>query len=123
MKLLFLGLAAPLLLIGATSPDSAPTSLDAGAGSLPAPLSYRPCRPGPGDDRCIQLYERGVRESYARWQRTATMTAPPAEIAMGGPAEDRPRRARVVDERCVDSPAPEADDAGDDDSENGAARG
>jgi hypothetical protein len=22
---------------------------------------YPPCRPGPGDDRCIQLYERGVR--------------------------------------------------------------
>lgn len=27
----------------------------------PAPTAgdYPPCRPGPGDDRCIQLYERG----------------------------------------------------------------
>ena len=25
-----------------------------------ATTSYPPCRPGPGDDRCIQLYERGV---------------------------------------------------------------
>jgi hypothetical protein len=22
--------------------------------------AYPPCSPGPGDDRCIQLYERGV---------------------------------------------------------------
>lgn len=22
---------------------------------------YPPCSPGPGDDRCVQLYERGVR--------------------------------------------------------------
>jgi hypothetical protein len=26
----------------------------------PAQTSYPPCSPGPGDDRCIQLYERGV---------------------------------------------------------------
>ena len=25
-----------------------------------ATTDYPPCRPGPGDDRCIQLYERGV---------------------------------------------------------------
>jgi hypothetical protein len=25
-----------------------------------ATTNYPPCRPGPGDDRCIQLYERGV---------------------------------------------------------------
>ena len=26
-----------------------------------AATDYPPCSPGPGDDRCIQLYERGVR--------------------------------------------------------------
>jgi hypothetical protein len=26
-----------------------------------AAAEYPPCSPGPGDDRCIQLYERGVR--------------------------------------------------------------
>jgi hypothetical protein len=26
-----------------------------------AAADYPPCSPGPGDDRCIQLYERGVR--------------------------------------------------------------
>jgi len=31
--------------------------------------TYRPCQPGPGDDRCIQLYERGVRSAYAGWQQ------------------------------------------------------
>ena len=28
--------------------------------SRPATKDYPPCRPGPGDDSCIQLYERGV---------------------------------------------------------------
>ena len=28
--------------------------------SRPATRHYPPCRPGPGDDNCIQLYERGV---------------------------------------------------------------
>ena len=35
----------------------------AGADDLtprPAADNYPPCRPGPGDDRCIQLYEPGV---------------------------------------------------------------
>ena len=31
--------------------------------------NYPACRPGRGDDRCIQLYERGVRERLARWDR------------------------------------------------------
>jgi hypothetical protein len=29
-------------------------------GPLEDETDYPPCRPGPGDDRCIQLYERGV---------------------------------------------------------------
>jgi len=29
--------------------------------------TYPPCRPGPGDDNCIQLYEPGVRAALASW--------------------------------------------------------
>ncbi len=29
-------------------------------GPIEARTDYPPCRPGPGDDNCIQLYERGV---------------------------------------------------------------
>ena len=29
-------------------------------GPVEAQSGYPPCSPGPGDDRCIQLYERGV---------------------------------------------------------------
>jgi hypothetical protein len=49
------------------SADSSWTATPAAAGSeytgMGGPLEaidYPPCRPGPGDDRCIQLYERGV---------------------------------------------------------------
>ncbi|TMJ19737.1 MAG: hypothetical protein E6G92_08185 [Alphaproteobacteria bacterium] len=46
----------------------------------PATHSYPPCSPGPGDDNCIQLYERGVRDRLASW-------SPPAETGVGGPYE------------------------------------
>jgi hypothetical protein len=46
-----------------------------------APVGYRPCRPGPGDDNCIQLYEPGVREALASW------TPRTEAVAMGGPYE------------------------------------
>lgn len=39
------------------------------------------CRPGPGDDRCVQLYERGVRAAFAQWQ------AGRERLGMGGPEE------------------------------------
>jgi len=42
---------------------------------------YPTCRPGPGDDRCIQLYERGVTAELAAWKGSE-----PA-VAMGGPYE------------------------------------
>ena len=32
-----------------------------------ATRNYPACRPGRGDDRCIQLYERGVRAALAEW--------------------------------------------------------
>jgi hypothetical protein len=35
----------------------------------PAAANYPACHPGPGDDNCIQLYERGVRAELASWDR------------------------------------------------------
>jgi hypothetical protein len=43
--------------------------------------SWPACDPGPGDDRCIQLYEPGVRGAYAQW------SAGRERMAMGGPLE------------------------------------
>jgi hypothetical protein len=49
-------------------------------GPLEEAQGYPACRPGPGDDRCIQLYERGVREELAAYKATEG-------AAMGGPFE------------------------------------
>jgi hypothetical protein len=46
----------------------------------PATHNYPPCSPGPGDDNCIQLYERGVSAQLASW-------TPAAETGVGGPYE------------------------------------
>ena len=35
----------------------------------PAAQNYPACRPGQGDDNCIQLYEPGVRQQLAAWNR------------------------------------------------------
>ena len=63
----------------------------AGADDLtprPAADNYPPCRPGPGDDRCIQLYEPGVRAELASWNReTGGLADGSAVTAMGGPYE------------------------------------
>jgi hypothetical protein len=39
------------------------------------------CRPGPGDDRCIQMHERGMSRAYAQW------VAGRSNAGMGGPEE------------------------------------
>ena len=96
-KMLALAIAAPAMLIGAAYPDR-PATMAAAPGAAPldppAPVTYRPCRPGRGDDRCIQLYERGVRASYARWLREhgVPATAARTEVAQAAP----PRRAQVA---------------------------
>jgi hypothetical protein len=103
-KLFMLAVAAPLLLIGAAYPDDPKEE----AAVAPAPAAtYRPCRPGPGDDRCIQLYERGVSAAYARWRRDHGDSEAAAEVAMGGPDEPRARHAggdggRGDHDRCLD---------------------
>ena len=70
-----------------------------------AAVTYRPCRPGPGDDRCIQLYERGVRSAYAAWLRDAETGKPADRTAVGGPIERRtgypPCRRGRADDRCI----------------------
>jgi hypothetical protein len=53
-----------------------------------ADTNYPPCSPGPGDDRCIQLYEPGVRQALASWDRNTGGLAGGAEVGMGGPLED-----------------------------------
>jgi hypothetical protein len=54
----------------------------------PATMNYPPCDPGPGDDRCIQLYEPGVRAQLASWDRdTGGLADDSATNAMGGPYE------------------------------------
>jgi hypothetical protein len=53
----------------------------------PATTNYPPCRPGPGDDNCIQLYEPGVRTALASWNRSTGGLAQGAEVGMGGPYE------------------------------------
>ena len=50
-------------------------------GPYEAATEYPPCRPGPGDDRCIQLYERGVGESLAMAKGAE------ANVGAGGPFE------------------------------------
>jgi hypothetical protein len=55
----------------------------------PAAQDYPPCRPGPGDDNCIQLYEPGVRTALAAWNRPTggLSDGDVAAVAMGGPYE------------------------------------
>ena len=54
----------------------------------PAAQNYPPCRPGPGDDNCIQLYEPGVRAQLASWNRpTGGLGDGQPAVAMGGPYE------------------------------------
>ena len=59
---------------------------------VPAASAYPPCRPGRGDDRCIQLYERRVRDALPRRPRPA----------MGGPTDaPYPACSRLITDECV----------------------
>ncbi len=104
-KMLVIAFAAPLLMIGATDPQLSKKP-EAAESDTATASAYRPCRPGPGDDRCIQLYERGVRASYANWQRQRRGDQSATQVAMGGPDEGhrthRRRAHRRHDHRCSD---------------------
>ncbi len=70
--------------------DLAPTPealAAAGIAPRPAAQNYPPCRPGPGDDNCIQLYEPGVRVALAGWTQPTGGLAGGEATAMGGPYE------------------------------------
>ena len=113
-RLLFLAASAPLLLIGAAYPGDKPADVYADEPDYveAAPVTYRPCRPGPGDDHCIQLYEPGVRRAYAHWLREHDVGEEPVQVAMGGPDEPVAHRRRHRDhhgEQCLDHE--EADEA------------
>jgi hypothetical protein len=53
--------------------------------------NYPPCNPGPGDDRCIQLYEPGVRAQLASWNHATGGLAENSVTTAMGP--NRLRRA------------------------------
>ena len=63
--------------------------------------NYPPCSPGPGDDRCIQLYEPGVRAQLASWnQSTGGLADGKVTTAVGGPYE--PVDVALNDEMAAD---------------------
>lgn len=105
-KPLVLALLSGFVLVGAAYPE-APTPVGTTTAQEPA-ATYRACRRGdPSDDRCIQLYERGVRSSYARWQ--AAHGGDPVQVAAAEPRRERPARHMhplAANERCApDSPS------------------
>lgn len=53
----------------------------------PAAHNYPACRPGPGDDNCIQLYEPGVEVALASWTAPTGGLALPGEETMMASAE------------------------------------
>ena len=54
----------------------------------PAAQHYPACRPGPGDDNCIQLYEPGVRTALAQWTARTGGLSDGTQVAMGGPEQE-----------------------------------
>jgi hypothetical protein len=74
--------------LGADAVAPAPVTL-AAADMTPRPAAqnYPACRPGPGDDSCIQLYEPGVRVALASWTQPTGGLADGTQTAMGGPYE------------------------------------
>lgn len=68
-----------------------PLAKDAGAMGGPVETAadmWPACRPGPGDDRCIQLYEPGVVQALAAVKGNA-------EVGMGGPYEPAPEGTKA----------------------------
>jgi hypothetical protein len=75
--------------LAATDVVPAPETTLAAADIAPRPAAqnYPACRPGPGDDNCIQLYEPGVRLALASWTQPTGGLADGTQTAMGGPYE------------------------------------
>jgi len=101
------------VLIGAAYPDAPKlnyaAAVMAGTTEVTGP-TYRPCRRDRRDDRCIQLYERGVRTAYAEWLRDHGMGGPDQRVAERRERPDHSRRQRrerhaMATVRCVDASA------------------
>ena len=64
----------------------------------PTQVEYPPCVRGVREDRCIQLYERGVRRSYQRW---LAANGRGQQVAERAPASRTYRACRSrSDDRC-----------------------
>lgn len=74
----------------------------------PAAQNYPACAPGPGDDRCIQLYEPGVQGALASWSGQ-TGGFDNGRTGMGGPEEalDESSAIRARDDQAAYEPLPE----------------
>ncbi|HEV2864937.1 MAG TPA: hypothetical protein VGX37_00325 [Allosphingosinicella sp.] len=83
-----------------------------------ATQNYPPCEPGPGDDRCIQLYEPGVRAQLASWNHeTGGLMENSVTTAMGGPYEpvaDKPSATLQTAQADSAKPILSADTSADD---------
>jgi hypothetical protein len=110
--LVLAGLSA-FVLIGAAYPEAPKlnyaAAVMAGTSEVTGP-TYRPCRRDRRDDRCIQLYERGVRTAYAEWLRDRGMGGPDLRVAETRERPDHVRRHRrqrvaMASVRCVDASA------------------
>lgn len=90
-------------LIGAAYPDAPQlhygAAVIAGTSEVSGP-TYRPCRRDRRDDRCIQLYERGVRVAYADWLRGHGMGGPDADMASARRHARPARQDRAHHERA-----------------------
>ena len=71
-----------------------------GGGPRAVRVEYPPCVPGVREDRCIQLYERGVKRSYQRW--LAAHGRGGEQVAARGPTRARayPACRGRNDDRC-----------------------
>ncbi len=112
-KPLVLASLSAFVLIGAAYPEAPKlnyaAAVMAGTAEVTGP-TYRPCRRDRRDDRCIQLYERGVRTAYAEWLRDRGMGGPDVDVADRRERRDQVRRHRrerhaMASVRCVDSSA------------------
>jgi len=74
----------------------------------PAAENYPACRPGPGDDNCIQLYEPGVSAELAAWTApTGGLMNDQSATATGGPYE--PVDSALLDNEVAEKTGDEAD--------------
>jgi len=100
-KPVLLAALSAFVLIGAAYP-AAPKldyviDLDGGGTAARPATQWRPCRDR-RDDRCIQLYERGVRASYAQWRHAHGET----RLAAARPRPHRRHAELALAARCAE---------------------